>query len=341
MKIRLKWIIASEALVILLLLAFIISLEAGKAKTIQSAAAINPNGLLSPRVYSGLLKPQSFLITNFDPLKEKLKDYIKQHDLNVSVYVENLRNGAQMGINEHIGLYPASLNKIPVAILVMDKIEKGKLSLDTVLQINDSDKNDPTSDFYKSNGSKASVQVLINKMLKESDNTAFYTLLRNIDRRDLERLLSYYDLDPRATYSLNGMSGQELNSRLITPLALSNIFSSLYLSTVLKPNSSEYILYLLTDDLFDIKKIANLPDNVKVAQKFGAYYGNGLRYFHDCGIIYSGETRILFCIMTKDMDEPVAIGNIGLFVHSIYSYTNYTREQLDVFRSEASISLPS
>ena len=184
MKIKIRWLVAIETFIILLLVAEIIYSKINEPQ-IEAKNNANPSGLLSLRVYSGLLKPKSFLIVNFDPLRVRLQEYIKQQKLNVSIYVENLRNGAQMGINEDIGLYPASLNKLPIAILVMDKIEKGSLSFDTLISINQTDNTDPSSYFRQNKLTKASVRVLMEKMLKDSDNTAFYTLLRIIDKRDL------------------------------------------------------------------------------------------------------------------------------------------------------------
>ena len=198
MKIKIRWLVAIETIIILLLVAFIIysKMNGPQIETNNN----NPSGLLSPRVYSGLLKPKSFLIVNFDPLRVRLQEYIKQQKLNVSIYVENLRNGAQMGINEDIGLYPASLNKLPIAILIMDKIEKGSLSFDTLIAINQTDNTGSSSYFHQNKLTKASVRVLIEKMLKDSDNTAFYTLLRIIDKHDLGTLLNYYSLNPESTY---------------------------------------------------------------------------------------------------------------------------------------------
>ena len=335
MKIKLKWIVAIETFTILFLLIFLMSRNKSTAlpKEIQN----NHQGLLSPRIYSGVLKPQSFLITNFEPLKDKMEEYIQENRINVSIYVENLRNGAQIGINEDVGMYPASLNKLPVAILIMDKIERGELSFQTIIQINESDLRDSQSELYKNKITKASVQTLFEKMLKDSDNTAFYALLRNINEHDLEILLNYYSLDPKSTYLAPNKYNKSPN--LVSAVELSNIFTSLYLSTLLQSNSSEYILSLLTNNIFNLTKIALLPEDVKVAQKFGAYYVGDIKFFHDCGIMYSGETRLLYCIMTNDLDQQEAINVIGTLVHAINAYSNATREDLDTFKRQGSISL--
>ena len=99
MIIKLKRIVIFEAIIILILLAFIIfSYTSNRINT--KAANPNPEGLLSQRVYAGLIEPKSFMIINFAPLREKIQNFITQNNLNVSVYVENFRDGAFMGINE-------------------------------------------------------------------------------------------------------------------------------------------------------------------------------------------------------------------------------------------------
>ena len=332
MKIKLKWVVAVEASLILALILFILI---PKPQNACPGTGNGHTGLLSPRVYAGLLKPKNFLITNFDPLQARLDDYISENRLNVSVYVQNLRNGAEMEINKNIPLFPASLNKIPIGILILQKIEKKELMLDSMIEIRDEDRVSDSSELYKTKEKELPLRVLLESMLKNSDNTAFKVLLGLIGKHDLELLLNYNDLNPESTYLLQKkLAG---SGELVTPVEISNIFRSLYLSSVLGINDSEYVLMLLTQDIFDIKKAAALPDNVIVAHKFGAYYSGGYKYFHDCGIMYIGESRMLYCIMTKDIDEQKAIRTIGIFVNSIYSYTNYTREYLNTYREQGYI----
>ena len=339
MQIKLRLIVIAETIVLALLLAYVgYILFHEPAQQIQPKYELQKTGLLSPRVYAGLLKPKSFLISNFDPLRGRLEDYIKKYNLNVSIYVQNLRNGAEMEINGNIGLFPASLNKLPIAVLVLQEIEKGRLNLNSKIHINDSDNNDPSSVLYGINQSDSTVKFLLEEMLKKSDNTAFYALLAKINKNDLAALLNYYDLDPESTYLLNkGVQDVKNVPNFVSPKDISNIFRSLYLSTVLEQNDSEYLLTLLTDTVFDIKRVAALPENVIVSHKYGSFYGGEAKYFHDCGIIYLGESRILYCIMTKDMDNKEAILNTGIFVNAIYNFLNVTRTQMDVYKERGYI----
>ena len=83
MIIRMKWIAWTEFLIIAVLLA---AFFAVRSHTEPIKPTENVNGLLSPRIYAGVLEPKSYLITNFDPLRESFQKYIKGHNLDVELY---------------------------------------------------------------------------------------------------------------------------------------------------------------------------------------------------------------------------------------------------------------
>lgn len=322
---KLKLVAIFEAVIIITLLLFLINSYKNKTDTNPT---INKNGLLSPRVYSGLLQPKSLLIENFNPLKKVIEEKIIKSNPNISVYIVNLRDGASIGINERSGFPAASLNKIPVAILILKRVERGELSLDTMIEIKDSDRTSP-GDLYKTKEKQLPLKVLLEKMIGDSDSTAFKTLRRNLDPKDmnfLENYIDYYSDDIASNGPTRlGIEGEGL----INTKSIYNIFSSLYLSTLLTPKNSEYVLSLMTNTVFDIKKLANLPEDVTVAQKFGVVEFNGEKYFHDCGIIYINQSRIFYCIMTKNLDEDQTANTIGSIVYLTYEYVIKTRQNLD------------
>ena len=328
MIIKLKWMVIFEAVVIIILLGALIYFYSNNT-TIKKQ--IPKDGLLSPRVYTGLLDPKSFLIVNCAPLKEKIENYITKNNLSVSVYVENFRNGAFMGINEKAGFFPASLNKLPVAILIMKKIENGELSFDAMLEIKDSDRTDSSGELYKTKEKEMSLRVVLEKMLKDSDNTALRILLRQVDLEDLQFILEYYGLDINVDLQKNH---REKKPDLISPKAVSTLYSSLYFSTVLEPQNSEYLLSVMKDSEFDIRQIAGIPGKIVVSHKFGENYYETNKFFHDCGIMYINESRIFYCIMTKDVDEEKAVEAIGVIVNEIYRYTEDTKSRLAAYNQK-------
>ena len=338
MILKFKWLAILELLVIIILLAVLIVEYRASNKPDNAFEKQTTNSenntikLLSPRVYAGILEPNNLLIRNFDPLKKKLEEYMSQNNLNASIYVVNMRSGADFGINENDGFLPASLNKVPIAMLILKKVEKGKLSFDTMLPIDDSDRTDSFGDLYKTKEKELPMRVLFEKMLKESDNTAFRVLQRQVDPNEIKFLvkyLDYYSADITSDYPKN-LSRETLE--IVTPKSMYNLFSSLYLSSVLEPNDSEYILSLLTNTVFDIKKIAGLPDDVTVSQKFGFEDVDGQQYLHSCGIMYTGNARIFYCIMTYGLSQENGIQTIGFVVNLIHRYIADISEELFNYR---------
>ncbi|MBI5073316.1 serine hydrolase [Candidatus Woesearchaeota archaeon] len=316
-----------EAIVILVLSGALIymNMEQSTVTTekITSAALSNDTKLLSSRIYSGILEPQSYLILNYEPLQEELKQNIEKNNLTISVYVENLRSGAHMSINGNQTYLSASMMKIPLAILVMKKIERGEMTLDTPLAILDNDKTDTWGTLYNTTAQYLTVRQLLDRMLEDSDNTALNILYRNIDQDDFENLVyKYY--------------GFQSNS--VTTISFYNLFSSLYLSTVLEPQDSEYILQMLTKTTFNLPQIADLPEDVVIAHKFGSRYKDDEKYFHDCGIIYDKELRIFYCIMTKDLEQDTAIQVSAYLLNRIYIYSVQTRIDLDNYKQAELLS---
>jgi len=326
MIIKLKRVVIFEAIVILILIAALIISYSASIKIEKQRT----NGLLSQRIYAGLIEPKSFMITNFLPLKQDIRDYITKNNLNISVYVENLRNGVFMGINEKTGFFPISLSKLPVAILIMRKIENKELSFDSMIQINDIDRKNTSGDLYKTKEQKLPVSVLMEKLLQESDNTALSALLNTLNTYDLQLMFDYYGIDINIPNQKDGV----MSSLVTTPKAMSNLIASLYFSTVLESQDSEYILSLLTRTAFDIKNAANIPDEVTIAHKYGANYHDNNQFFHDCGIMYINETRILYCIMTKGMDDKKAIEAISLILNKIYNYVIDAKSRLEAHKKE-------
>ena len=284
----------------------------------------NPSGLLSPRIYSGLLEPRSYLIVNFKPLKEELSQYIAQNNLTAGIYVENFRNGAYMGINEKREFFPASLAKLPIAIAIMQNVEDGNLEMEKMIDLRGLQGSDGFGYPYNLESSQLSVRTLLEKMLKESDNSALEALYFQLTRVDIQRALDYYGID----INTENFSA----SHFITPKAMSILFSSLYFSTVLEAKDSEYLLSTLEDTVLDIKKLSGIPPNIRVIHKFGLNYYQNSRFFHDCGLIYIDDSRIFYCVMTQDLEKEEAVKHISTIVHSIYGYVMDTKQKLEQYK---------
>jgi beta-lactamase class A len=333
MKINLKWIVLLETILIILLSVIMVSLLEKHAAASNQSSTNATSGLLSPSVEAGIVNSKSFLIFNFNSLQDHLYQVFENNSLDVSMYVQNLRNGNNFAINGDMGAFPASLNKIPVATLVLNRIEKGELSYDTPVKI-DKTLLDNSSDQIYFKNDQLPVGQLLEKMLKESDNVAFYLLLTKVNITDLNNLMTYFDVDAEHSYNYSSESDMEHNA-LLTPQSFSNMFLSLYYSTVLDSKDSEYMLRLLANTTMNMTEIANIPNNVIVAHKWGYHDGtDGSSTFNDCGIMYMniGNGRILYCITIRNQDASHSLGILGGVVNNIYIYYTGQRQTLDEFR---------
>lgn len=332
MRINFRAVVVVESILIVLL-----AVAAGalwlEEKQKRSAEQSFP--FLSAKIHKDIIEEKSFAIVNFAPLKSKLEQYTAEENANMSIYVENLRNGAYTGINERNGFLPASLNKLPLAILIMKKVEEGELTMDTLIKIQKSDRLDTFGTLYQTPAEELPLRTMLEKLLQESDNTAFSSLLHYVSSEDIEFVLNYYGLDIRLDFP-----GEQLENRsnTLSPKGMSNLFSSLYFSTVLTAEDSNYLLALMEHNVFDIKKAAELPDEVRVSHKFGEHQLEDAAHFHDCGILYLSEKRYFYCIMSKDRMPERAKQHTEYAVNAIYQYIEWANAQYE--KNVASAALP-
>jgi len=322
---KLKKVIIFETIIIIILVIAIIffNIDIFKPFIIQQNKDVycekhyydNKVCLLSPRIYTNIIPQKNYLILNFESLKTDIQNYIDDNHFNLSVYIINARDGASFGIDEDKLYQAISLNKLPIAVIILKKVEEGKLSLDTKLPIEDKDRDNSFGTLYAQPVNELSVRDLLRYMLSESDNTALWVLSKKITKEDLLYFTKYID------YYSNDINSEKFPIDTKTsPKTVSNIFLSLYLSTILNADDSELILSYLTNSSFDIKKYAQLPDDVVVSQKYGFYYLNNLSFFHSCGIIYVEDSRFSYCIMSKDIEREKAPEVIGTIVNKLYNF---------------------
>jgi beta-lactamase class A len=206
-------------------------------------------------------------------------------------------------------------------------VQDGKLSLDTKLPITAADRDSSSGSLWaKKNIIMLSVRELLYYMLAESDNTATWVLQNPMTKEDIEQLTNYVG------YYSNDIKSQELPLKTteITPKSVANIFSSLYLSTVLNPEYSELILSDMTNSSFDIKKYAQLPEKVVISQKHGFHYLDDGSFYHSCGIIYVEDSRFFYCVMTQDISDEKAPEVIGTIVNKLYNFILEGRKVKDI-----------
>ncbi|MEK7635479.1 MAG: serine hydrolase [Patescibacteria group bacterium] len=232
--------------------------------------------------------PQEHFITNIESLRKELRELVAKEGSDfISLYFEYLNTGANISINPDLNIWPASLAKLPLAMVVMKKVENGVWSLDNELVMMEQDKDTHSGVLYKNAiGTRFTIETLLQELLSNSDNTAYRILLRNITSDELAGIIEAVGLDD--LFKADGRVSAKEYSRL--PRAL-------YVSSFLKRDNSQKILQWLADSSFQEYLSSGLPDNILFAHKFGE--NEQFSAYADSGIAYVPNRPYLLTVMIQ------------------------------------------
>lgn len=219
----------------------------------------------------------------------------------VAVYLRHLFDGGSLDINGGERFTPASLLKVPDMITLYKIADADPSVLTKKVTYNQTYNSSKT--FFDSSdalvlGQTYTVDDLIERMIKYSDNEAMYLLRAQFDKTLFDQL--YNDL------KIPVPNDTVLNDYM-TVKTYASFFRILYNASYLSPAMSEKALSLLSQITFDKGIVAGIPDNIPVAHKYGErlYTDNQEHQLHDCGIVYHPTDPYLLCVMTRGTDFNV------------------------------------
>lgn len=221
----------------------------------------------------------------------------------VSVFFRDLNTRRWFGVNENVNFYPASLAKLPIAMMTYKSAEVNSRILDVALPITEEDVALNTGQHYQPEqsfeaGQSYPVRELIKKMLTHSDNAPVNPLLSAsamFKNAVLTDLGIYYPPE----------KGEADGHWNVTAKSYANLFRILYNASYLRHEYSNTLLKELSESTFKNALVAGVPDNVQVAHKYGEtslrddVTGEIITILNDCGIIYKPDSPYILCIMTQ------------------------------------------
>ncbi|HET8669814.1 MAG TPA: serine hydrolase [Candidatus Saccharimonadales bacterium] len=239
--------------------------------------------------------PQEHFIVNIQPLREELQKLVREEGADtISIYFEFLNTGANIQINNDARFYPASLVKLPTAMVAMKKIERGEWKRNNMLVLFEEDKDNRYGQLHeKPVGTKFTIEELLQALLIESDNTAHRMLMRNLGERELGELKDDIGLDDLFN------ERQEISAK-----EYSRIFRSLYNSSFLSREGSQQILEWLTQTRFNKTLSSGVPQGTPFAHKIGE--DDVEKNYLDSGIVYLPNRPYLITVMVKGQDQEKA-----------------------------------
>lgn len=249
--------------------------------------------LLSPRIF---IDNPNDVIINFTNLRSQLRNYFRQVQEPLGMYFEYLPSGMSIGINENQEFLQASLIKVPLAMAVYKKIEKGELKEDTLVTILPSDLNREFGELYKSGVNKQlTINELVEIMLSQSDNTAAAAIGRQLNDNDVFEVFDALDI-PFLVKD---------DQPVVSPKNYSSILKTLYLSAYLNYSHSQKILHFLSKSTFNDKIAYPIAPHITVAHKIGVVGKGNEQIYTDCGIVYVPQRPYTLCIMGKGKEAAI------------------------------------
>jgi len=224
-------------------------------------------------------------------LRKDIEDILAEKIDNYAVYIKVLDENFEIGINENELFYPASIYKVPIAILVLRDIEAGKYSFNTQIELQQRNKFYTTDTLYSfDNGTMLSVDTLLHYMICYSDNSAWDMLMDNL-------LGTTAEIDERIYNELE----LEYTKRVpfqTTAKEVGEFFNGLYNYKYLSPEYNDYLLDLLCSIIpsQNDRIPAGLPEGTKAAHKIGTWIG----IHQDGGIVYSDEYDFIIVVLNKN-----------------------------------------
>jgi len=231
--------------------------------------------------------------------KDKIQNEINQlisskNATFVSIYFRDMDNGPWFGINADEQFIPASLLKVPVMMSYFKEAESDSNILNKEISfIKPSNQDTP---YFKTDtivpGKTYTVNELIKFMIVNSDNEATNLLLENTTANNLNDVFN------------NLYTGISVTNPSLTVQQYGTFFRILFNASYLNDDDSEKALALLSESTFTQGLVAGVPQNIKIAHKYGERwdYNSSSKQLHDCGIVYYPKHPYLLCVMTRGTD---------------------------------------
>lgn len=260
---------------------------------------------------------QEHYLANLQPLREDLNALVSKEETRgneISLYFEYLNTGGNISINQDKRIFPASLNKVPVALAVLRKVEKGEWNIHNELLLTSEDIDNRFGDLYKNPvDSRYSIEFLLKQLLEKSDNTSVRIFIRNLNPVELD--------EPLEEIGLKGLFDEHGR---ISAKEYSRLFRTLYTASYLNRANSQYILRSLQSTDFNGFLSKGVPSNIPFPHKYGI--NDTERVFTDSGIVYIPYRPYLLTVLihrtsdSLDNDQEIAAAIMQQISEITYKY---------------------
>lgn len=288
------------------------------SKTIEQVR-LQDYQLIKPLLMTEVLSESSNLMALKNMLNVEIVQLKNSGTINdASVYVRRLNDGEWISVNSEAEYSPGSVIKIAAMITYLKMSEKNPKLLTKEFYFGGRRKGVPVQTFTDDPmvpGKTYLARELLTRMIVHSDNDATLNINESLDLNMFRKLFTDLEIpEPDVHDPAFKMDVTDL----------SKFMRILYNATYLNKENSEYALSLLAQSSFDKGIVSGLPDDVKVAHKFGETGTAKEAQLHETAIVYVGDSPYLITIMTKG-------NNVQRLPEALSGISKITYDNMKVF----------
>lgn len=238
-------------------------------------------------------------------LENELTQLVQQFKGRAGVYVYHIERQEEIAIHADEIFTSASLVKVPIMVKIFDKIEKGELEYNQLMEYSGEPKYQWEDDLVNvaQVGSKFPISKLVFIMMALSDNTASLWLqeIAGTGTAINEWLETAGYEHTRVNSRTPGREDaqKQFGWGQTTPREMASLVRSIYERKVISPAASEKMYRMLTRSYWDGEALSVIPPEVQTASKQGAVS----QAKSEVVVVHSPGGTYVFCAMTDDQEK--------------------------------------
>lgn len=264
---------------------------------------------LSPAAYFPSPTPTS---VPRNPLKKIVDNNLKGAQGTYAVVVKNMKNGQSFSYNQNRPYDTASLYKAWILASIYEKIEKGDLKEDTLLEADIAELNKEFNippELAEQTAGKTlyTVHDALQKMIAISDNYASLLLTHEVTYDGIDFFLLHYGMN-------NSHTGEGDETPSTTAADEARFYELLYTGKLANKENTKKMIELLKQNEFKTVIPKYIP--VQVAHKTGVLD----HVSHDAGIVFTKKGDYIIVLMSESGVPPAAEERMARISEDIYQY---------------------
>lgn len=269
-------------------------------------------------LFSALMAVSSSCVAQ--TLQDRVDAIVATHHARIGVLIENADGSERAQYHPDTFFPMQSVFKFPIALAVLDKVDKGELSLNRRIFLKKTDLRpntwSPLRDRYKNGNVHVSLKEILRTTIKDSDNNGCDILLKlaggphavtaYLRKNGIE--------DMTVATSERAMHGDwNIQARnRATPEAANRLLRLFYEKKLLKPDTQAFLSSAMRDSMVSPERLRNgLPPKTPLIHKTGtsmAFYKKQGNTVNDIGIVILPDgTPLFISVFVSHGKEPKGI----------------------------------